>query len=131
MDEGRAVAAARIRECHRYGIEELRIIYGSTERAEGTLRQAVDEAITEAHRCVANSSYRGAYGMFEVEGKSTEIRITLAINPHPLARDSKMAFAAFTARYDATRHHHEAYYPLRSSNPGQAGRQRPKTKPPK
>jgi hypothetical protein len=42
------VAGHRIRECFRYGIEELRIIYGSADRAEGTLRQAVEEAIREA-----------------------------------------------------------------------------------
>jgi len=45
MEEGRSVAGHRIRECFRYGIEELRIIYGSAERAEGTLRQGVEEAI--------------------------------------------------------------------------------------
>ena len=41
MAEGRSGAGQRIRECFRYGIGELRIIYGSAERAEGTLRQAV------------------------------------------------------------------------------------------
>jgi hypothetical protein len=33
MEEGRTVAGHRIRECFRYGIEELRIIYGSEDLA--------------------------------------------------------------------------------------------------
>jgi DNA-nicking Smr family endonuclease len=40
MEEGRVVTGARVRECFRYGIEELGIIYGSPDRAEGTLCQA-------------------------------------------------------------------------------------------
>jgi hypothetical protein len=33
MEEGRTVAGRRIRECFRYGIEELCIIYGSEDLA--------------------------------------------------------------------------------------------------
>jgi hypothetical protein len=113
MEEGRSVAGQRIRECYRYGIEELRIIYGSAERAEGTLRQAVEEAIREAKGCVAASSFRGSYGMFAAEKESTEVRVRLAPNPRPQAQDRKMVFGAFTSRYDTERHRHEPYYPLR------------------
>jgi hypothetical protein len=116
MEEGRSVAGQRIRECFRYGIEELRIIYGSAERAEGTLRQAVEEAIGEAKSCVAACSFRDSYGMFAAEKESTEVRVTLAPNPRPQAQDRKMVFASFTSRYDTERHRHEAYYPLRSSS---------------
>jgi hypothetical protein len=116
MEEGRSVAGQRIRECFRYGIEELRIIYGSAERAEGTLRQGVEEAIREASRCVAGCSFRDSYGMFAAEKESTEVRVTLAQNPHPQAQDRKMVFGAFTSRYDTNRHRHEPYYPLRPSS---------------
>jgi hypothetical protein len=116
MEEGRSVAGQRIRECFRYGIEELRIIYGSAERREGTLRQAVEEAIGDASRCVAASSFRDSYGMFAEEEESTEVRVTLASNPHPLAQDHKMVFGAFTSRYSTDRHRHEPYYPLRSGS---------------
>ena len=115
MEEGRSVAGQRIRECFRYGIDELRIIYGSAERAEGTLRQAVEEAIRAASSCVAACSFRDSYGMFAAEKESTEVRVTLAPNPRPQAQDRKMVFASFTSRYDIERHRHEAYYPLRSS----------------
>jgi hypothetical protein len=115
MEEGRSVAGQRIRECYRYGIEELRIIYGSADRAEGTLRQAVEEAIREASSCVAASSFRGSYGMFAAEKESTEVRVTLAPNPRAQAQDRKMVFASFTSRYDTERHRHEPYYPLRPS----------------
>jgi hypothetical protein len=116
MEEGRSVAGHRIRECFRYGIEELRIIYGSAERAEGTLRQAVEEAIREASGCVAACSFRDSYGMFAAEKESTEVRVTLAPNPRPQAQDRKMVFVAFTSRYDTERHRHEPYYPLRPSS---------------
>ena len=116
MEEGRSVAGQRIRECFRYGIEELRIIYGSAERAEGTLRQAVEEATREARICVAACSFRDSYGMFAAEKESTEVRVKLAPNPRPQAQDRKMVFAAFTSRYDAEHHRHEPYYPLRSSS---------------
>ena len=116
MEEGRSVAGQRIRECFRYGIEELRIIYGSAERAEGTLRQAVEEAIRDAKSCVAACSFRDSYGMFATEKESTEVRVTLAPNPRPQAQDRKMVFSSFTSRYDVERHRHEPYYPLRSSN---------------
>jgi len=116
MEEGRSVAGHRIRECFRYGIEELRIIYGSADRAEGTLRQAVEEAIREASSCVAACSFRDSYGMFAAEKESTEVRVTLAPNPRPQAQDRKMVFVAFTSRYDTERHRHEPYYPLRPSS---------------
>src|SRR5208282_4885590 len=116
MEEGRSVAGQRIRECFRYGIEELRIIYGSAERREGTLRQAVEEAIGEASRCVAACSFRDSYGMFAAERESTEVRVALAPNPRPQARDRKMVFGAFTSRYDTDRQRHEPYYPLRSGS---------------
>jgi hypothetical protein len=116
MEEGRSVAGQRIRECYRYGIEELRIIYGSADRAEGTLRQAVEEAIREASNCVATSSFRGPYGMFAAEKESTEVRVTVAPNPRPQAQDRKMVFASFTSRYDTERNRHEPYYPLRPSS---------------
>ena len=116
MEEGRIVAGARIRECFRYGIEELRIIYGSPDRAEGTLRQAAQEAIREARTCVTACSFRDSYGIFSAEKESTEVRVTLAPNPRPQAQDRKMVFVAFTSRYDAERHRHEPYYPLRFSS---------------
>jgi hypothetical protein len=115
MVEGRTVAGQRIRECFRYGIEELRIIYGSADRKEGTLRQAVQEAIREANKYVGASSFRDSYGMFAGEEESTEVRIKLASNPRPHVQDGKMVFAAFTSRYDPTRHRHEPYHPLLSS----------------
>lgn len=120
MEEGRSVAGLRIRECFGYGIEELRIIYGSAERAEGTLRQAVEEAIRGASSCVAACSFRDSYGMFAAEKESTEVRVTLAPNPHPQAWDRKMVFAAFTSRYDTERHRHEPYFPFRSSSRSRA-----------
>jgi hypothetical protein len=83
MEEGRIVAGARVRECFRYGIEELRIIYGSADHAEGTLRQAVQKAIREASNCVAACSFRGPYGMLAAEEQSTEVRVKLASNPRP------------------------------------------------
>ena len=113
MEEGRTVAGHRIRECFRYGIEELRIIYGSADRAEGTLRQAVEEAIRQASRCVAAHTFRDSYGMFVAEEASTEVRVTLASNPRPQAQDRKMVFVGFSSRYDTARHQHEPYYPLR------------------
>ncbi len=113
MEEGRTVAGHRIRECFHYGIEELRIIYGSADRPEGTLRQGVNEAIGEARGCVSACSFRGSYGMFAAEGESTEVRIKLAPNPRPQVQDRNMGFAAFTSRYDAERQLHEPYYPLR------------------
>ena len=119
MEEGRSVAGQRIRECFRYGIEELRIIYGSADRAEGTLRQAVEEAIREASSCVAASSFRGSYGMFAAEKESTEVRVRLAPNPRPQAQDRKMVFASFSSRYDVERHRHEPYYPLRPGSRNQ------------
>jgi hypothetical protein len=118
MEEGRSLAGHRIRECFRYGIEELRIIYGSADRAEGTLCQAVEEAIREASSCVAACSFRDSYGMFAAKKESTEVRVTLAPNPRPQAQDRKMVFAAFTSRYDTERHRHEPYYPLRPSSRG-------------
>jgi hypothetical protein len=116
MEEGRSVAGQRIRECFRYGIEELRIIYGSAERREGTLRQAVEEATRDANRCVAGSSFRDSYGIFAAEEESTEVRVTLAPNPRPQAQDHKMVFGAFTSRYSTDRQRHEPYYPLRSGS---------------
>jgi hypothetical protein len=116
MEEGRSVAGQRIRECFRYGIEELRIIYGSAEHAEGTLRQAVEEAIRAAESCVSAWSFRGSYGMFAAEKESTEVRVKLAPNPHPQTQDRKMVFASFTSRYDTERPRHEPYYPLRPSS---------------
>ena len=116
MEEGRSLAGHRIRECFRYGIEELRIIYGSAERAEGTLRQAVEEAIRAAKSCVSSSSFRGSYGMFAAEKESTEVRVRLASNPRPQAQDRKMVFGAFTSRYDTESPRHEPYYPLRPSS---------------
>jgi hypothetical protein len=119
MEEGRTVAGHRIRECFRYGIEELRIIYGSADRGEGTLRQAAQEAIREASGCVAACSFRDSYGMFAAEEESTEVRVKLASNPRPQAQDRKMVFVAFTSRYDTERHRHEPYYPLRSGGRNQ------------
>jgi len=115
MEEGRIVAGARVRECFRYGIEELRIIYGSADHAEGTLRQAVQKAIREASNCVAACSFRGPYGMLAAEEQSTEVRVKLASNPCPQAQDGRMVFVTFTSRYDPDHHRHEPYYPLRSS----------------
>jgi hypothetical protein len=115
MEEGRTVAASRIRECSRYGIEELRVVYGSADRAEGTLRQAVEEAMGEARRSVSGCSYRDVYGMFAPPEKSTELRITLTPNPHPQAQDRNMVFAAFTSRYDRGSRAHPPYYPMRAS----------------
>ena len=115
MEEGRIVAGARIRECFRYGIEELRIIYGSPDRAEGTLRQAAQEAIGEARSCVAACSFRDSYGMFAAEKESTEVRVKLASNPRPQAQDRRMVFVAFTSRYDTEHPRHEPYFPLRAS----------------
>lgn len=114
MEEGRTVAGHRIRECFRYGIEELRIIYGSPDRAEGTVCQAAQEAIRDARSCVAACSFRDSYGMFASEKESTEVRVKLASNPRPQAQDGKMVFVAFTSRYDTTRPRHEPYHPLRS-----------------
>ena len=116
MEEGGSVAGQRIRECFRYGIEELRIIYGSAEHAEGTLRQAVEEAIRAAKSCVSSSSFRGSYGMFAAEKESTEVRVKLAPNPHSQTQDRRMVFASFTSRYDTERPRHEPYYPLRPSS---------------
>lgn len=116
MEEGRIVAGARVRECFRYGIEELRIIYGSPERLEGTLRQAAQEAIREARSCVAACSFRDSYGMFAAEKESTEVRVKLALNPRPRVQDRMMVFVAFTSRYDTKRPRHDQYYPLRSSS---------------
>jgi hypothetical protein len=82
----------------------------------GPLRQAVEEAIREASSCVATCSFRDSYGMFAAEKESTEVRVTLAPNPRPQAQDRKMVFVAFTSRYDAERHRHEPYYPLRFSS---------------
>jgi len=113
MEEGRAVTGHRIRECFRYGIEELRIIYGSADRAEGTLRQAVEKAIREASRCVASCSFRDSSGMFAANDASTEVRVSLAPNPRPQPQDRKMVFVAFTSRYNTERHQHGPYYPLR------------------
>ncbi len=123
MEEGRSAAGQRIRECYRYGIEELCIIYGSAERREGTLRQAVVEAIRGATSCVAACSFRDSYGIFAGEEESTEVRVALAQNPRPQAQDRKMVFGAFTSRYDSARQRHEPYYPLRSG-----GRNRLKAK---
>ena len=114
MEEGRIVAGQRIRECFHYGIEELRIIYGSAERAEGTLCQATMEAIRALSNCVAACSFRDSYGMFAPAGQSTEVRVKLASNPRPQAQDGKMVFAAFTSRYDPHRQRHPPYYPFRS-----------------
>lgn len=114
MEEGRTLVGQRIRECYRYGIEELRVIYGSPNRAEGTLREAVGEAIGGAGRLAVNSSYRNSYGMFAEENESTEMRITLAPNSHPQAQDRNMVFAGFSARYEAACHTHGPYYPLQS-----------------
>ena len=114
MEEGRIVVGARVRECFRYGIEELRIIYGSPDRAKGTVRQAAQEAIREARNCVSACSFRDSYGMFVPERESTEVRVKLASNPRPQAQDRKMVFVAFTSRYDTGRPRHEPYYPLRS-----------------
>ena len=116
MQEGRALAALRIRECYRYGIEELRIIYGSAERTTGTLRQAVNEAMREARACVSGASFRDSFGMFAGEEESTEVRIKLAPNPRPLPQDAGMVFASFTSRYDPERQHHEPYCPLRAAS---------------
>ena len=116
MEEGRIVAGARVRECFRYGIEELRIIYGSADHAEGTLRQAVQKAIREASNCVAACSFRGPYGMLAAEEQSTEVRVKLAPNPHSQTQDRRMVFASFTSRYDTERPRHEPYYPLRPSS---------------
>lgn len=120
MEEGRTVAGQRIRECFRYGIEELRIIYGSADRAEGTLRQAVEEAVRGASSCVGACSFRGSYGMLAAEKESTEVRITLAANPHPQAQDRNMVFAAFTSRYDSESPRHAPYYPFRPIGRNQA-----------
>ena len=86
MEEGRILAGARIRECFRYGIEELSIISGSPDRAEGTVRQAVQEAIRQARSCVANCSLRDSYGKFAMEKESTEVRVKLASSPLPKRR---------------------------------------------
>ena len=114
MEEGRTVVGHRIRECFRYGVDELRIIYGSAERAHGTLRQATEEAIRAAGNFVADHSFRDSYRMFAAAKQSTEVRVRLAPNPSPQAQDAKMVFVAFTSRYALDRHRHEAYYPLRS-----------------
>jgi hypothetical protein len=114
MEESRVVVGARVRECFRYGIEELRIIYGSPDRSEGTVRQAARQAIREVRTCVAACSFRDSYGMFAAERESTEVRVKLASNPHPQAQDRKMVFVAFTSRYDTERPRRESYYPLRS-----------------
>lgn len=123
MEEGRTVAGQRIRECFRYGIETLRIIYGSADRLDGTLRQGVEDAIQNAGRFVGDFSHRDSYGMFRDPKQSTEVRVSLAPNPKPHAHDQAMVFASFTARYDASRSRHEPYYPLRSSRQV-AGRKR-------
>ncbi len=115
MEEGRSVTGHRIRECFRYGIEELRIIYGSADHARGTLRQAAQEAIRDASSCVAACTFRDSYGMFVPEEQSTEVRVKLASNPCPQAQDGRMVFVTFTSRYDPGHHRHEPYYPLRSS----------------
>jgi hypothetical protein len=97
----------------------LRIIYGSADRAEGTLRQAVEEAIGGASSCVAACSFRDSYGMFATEKESTEVRVMLAANPRPQAQDRKMVFVAFTSRYDTEHDQHEPYCPLRSRSKNQ------------
>ena len=114
MQEGRSVAGHRIRECFRYAIEELHMIYGSPNRAEGTLRQAIEEVIHEASSYVSKCSYRDSYGMFASKDESTSVRVALALNPRPVPQDRNIVFVAFSSRYDKTCHQHEAYYPLRS-----------------
>lgn len=116
IEEGRGVSVARIHECFRYGIEELQIIYGSADRVEGTLRQAVEQAMGEAFPFVANASYRDSYGMFASREGSTEVRITIAPNPHPQAIDERMVFSGFGSHYDKEIPYHEPYYPLRTGN---------------
>ncbi len=127
MEEGCKVSGRRIRECFRYGVEELRIVYGSAERAVGTLRQGVQEAIQGAAQYVSASSFRDSFGIFAGVEESTQVRIKLASNPHPQAQDENMVFSAFSARYDPSQHLHEPYFPLRSGK--RALRTRPGSQP--
>ena len=113
-DEVDRAGELRIRECFRYAIEELHMIYGSPNRVEGTLRQAIEEVIHEASSYVSKCSYRDSYGMFASKDESTAVRVTLALNPRPVPQDRNIVFVAFSSRYDKTCHQHEAYYPLRS-----------------
>jgi len=124
--EGYAVVACRIRECHAYGIEELRIVFGSAEHAHGTLREVVESAIGEAHGEVADSSYRDVFGLPAVPARATELRLILNVNRHPRPQDRSMVFAAFSAKYDSKCQHHPPYYPVRSSAgaPGSARRRK-------
>lgn len=95
----------RIDECYKYGISFLEVIYGTPDRYEGSVQQAVDE-IKKENVLIdrADDIHAG-------------VRIKIKDNAHPEPQNENMHFSSFEAKYDRRRsdEYEYDYYPLRSS----------------
>jgi len=95
----------RIDECYKYGISFLELIYGTPDRYEGSIQQAVDE-IKKENVLIdrADDIHAG-------------VRIKIKDNAHPEPQNENMHFSSFEAKYDRRRsdEYEYDYYPLRST----------------
>jgi hypothetical protein len=101
--EAVGILNSRIDECFKYGISYLEVIYGTPDRYQGSIQQAVDE-IKKENALIdhADDIHAG-------------VRIKIKDNPHPEPQDENMHFSNFEANYARRSGEYEYdYYPLRS-----------------
>jgi hypothetical protein len=97
---------ARIKECYKYGIENLEIIYGTPDVYKGSIQEAANEI-------VKNNSY-----IYEADEFPAGINIKIKKNPDASLQDENMCFSGFAGSYEnwhRTMEHTYNYYPLRKS----------------
>ena len=95
----------RIDECYKYGISCLEVIFGTPDRYEGSIQQAVDEI------------KKGNVLIDRADDIHAGVRIKIKDNAHPEPQDENMHFSSFEAKYDRRRsdEYEYDYHPLRSS----------------
>lgn len=102
--EATGILHTRIKECYLYGIRNLEIVYGTPDEYEGSIKQAVDEIISENPNIERKEEIHA--GVF----------MTIRENPTPTPQDESMHFESMQASYQHWRRVMEYeydYYPLR------------------
>jgi len=87
--EAASILEIRIKECFKYGVDEIEVIYGTPDIYEGSIEQATKE-ITKNDEKVASTT--------EIHAG---IVIKISKNPIPMPQDTSMSFAGFTAKYQS------------------------------
>ncbi|MEO6807368.1 MAG: hypothetical protein ABI286_02925 [Edaphobacter sp.] len=102
--EAKRTVRVRIAECFKYGIECLKVVYGSPDEFQGSIAEAIFQLIKET----AETSYLAlemlpSYVFMpnpRPEFISTYVRLYLSRNDRSLLLDSDTVFSPFTPKYE-------------------------------